>query len=215
MIGVSSVSPKGDREAVFLLCKNRLLSECCWQNPPFLQSGTKCGYHGDHPVLCVLREGQAFRPHLQDGLQTFQTGQLDTTACDTHQHRHIHVCVSSFSCSQVRMSDSLGLLSQILETDRFALVVQEPQQSNTKLSFSAEWWFPFVVEEKETSMPFYSVCLLSSIPDKSQGSAHQEKMLSVVTAMELLSYITADREQGRSSCDHLPDTTTPSTPPRS
>uniref|UniRef100_A0A674NVM7 Cystathionine beta-synthase n=1 Tax=Takifugu rubripes TaxID=31033 RepID=A0A674NVM7_TAKRU len=79
---------------------------------------------------------------------------------------------------EVRMSDSLGLLSQILETDRFALVVQEPQQSNTKFSITS-------------------------------------KMLSVVTAMELLSYITAKREQGRSSCEHLPDTTTPSTPPRS
>lgn len=128
----------------------------------------------------------------------------------------VFTCVSSFSCSQVRMSDSLWLLSQILETDRFALVVQEPQQSNPKFSItSAEWRRPFVVEEKETSIPFYSVCLFSSIPDKSKGSADQEKMLSVVTAMELLSYITADREQGRSSCEHLPDTTTPSTPPRS
>lgn len=79
----------------------------------------------------------------------------------THlQHRPIHVCVSSFSCSQVRVSDSLGLLFQILETDRFALVVQEHQQSNTKFSITPiEWWCPFVVEEKETSIPFDSVCL--------------------------------------------------------
>lgn len=55
----------------------------------------------------------------------------------THiQHRRIYVCVSSFSRPQVRMSDSLGLLSQILETDRFALVVQEPQHSNTKFSIT-------------------------------------------------------------------------------
>lgn len=158
MIGVSLVSPKGtEKQSSCLLAylkKIGYLSKYWWQNPPFLQSGTKCGNHGNHPVLCVLWEGQAFRPHLQGGLQTFQTGQLDTTACDTH-NIDVFTCVSSFSCSQVRMSDSLGLLSQILEMDRFALVVQEPQQGNTKLSITpAEWWRPFVVEQKETSIHF-------------------------------------------------------------
>lgn len=47
----------------------------------------------------------------------------------------IYSCVCFLpSCSQVRLTDSLGLLSQILEKERFALVVREPAKSNTILS---------------------------------------------------------------------------------
>lgn len=57
----------------------------------------------------------------------------------THtEHRRIHVCfLSSFSCYQVCMTDSLGLLAQILETDHFAVVAQEPPQSIFSITFAA------------------------------------------------------------------------------
>lgn len=43
---------------------------------------------------------------------------------------------------------------------------------------------------------FYTVCLFSSLPDESNVSADQEKTFSVVTAMDLLSYIAAhDKSQ--------------------
>ena len=100
-----------------------------------LQSDPKCGNHEDSPVIFVLWEGQPFRLHLQGGLQTFQTGQSAKTVCYTHTHVCVCACVCLLpSCSQVRLTDSLGLLAKILETEGFALVVQEPAQSNTLLS---------------------------------------------------------------------------------
>uniref|UniRef100_H3C584 Cystathionine beta-synthase n=1 Tax=Tetraodon nigroviridis TaxID=99883 RepID=H3C584_TETNG len=134
---------------------------CLHLSPPFsVLPSVSC-----QEALEILKERAMDQVPVRDesGL-TQRVVTMETSSCLSAVSGRVNLSdsISKVVCKpfkQVCLTDSLGLLSQILETERFALVEQGPA------------------------------------PNESNVSAHQEKTFSVVTAMDLLSYIAAHDEQ--------------------
>lgn len=137
-----------------------------------------------------------------------------TVCCMPLRLAYSHVCLNNLHVrSQVQLTDNLGTLSHILEKERFALLVHDqpqrkiityyltinPQLFPEQIIYSANRIITMssLQNVRKYCWMQHHVSVTTDLchsPEKADGSASQKQtVLSVVTEIDLLSYITSHK----------------------